>query len=100
MKKIVIALLVLFLFLALACSKGEKTKEKIAKSAAEKIELPDKLKVTNDLKRIRDAIIIYRTLNETNPSSIEELELELYYPDEYIYDSKKGTVKSTIYSDY
>ncbi|TES90469.1 MAG: hypothetical protein E3J87_09970 [Candidatus Cloacimonadota bacterium] len=94
MRRIIILLLLLVIALPLACTRCEM------KSAAEKIELPDKLKVTNDLKRIRDAIIIYRTLNEANPSSIEDLELELYYPDKYIYDSKKGTVKSTIYPDY
>jgi len=94
--KIKIILLLVFVFsIPLACSKGEKTKVKIGKTAAEKIKLPEKLKVTEDLKKIRDAIVVYRNLNDCNPSSLEELNLDLYYPNEYIYDAEKGTVKPT-----
>lgn len=96
-KNSIFLLLFLIILLPLACSKGEKTKAEIEKSMEEKIKLPDKLKIINDLKKIRDAIVIYRILNEINPSSLEELNLELYYQGEYIYDSNKGTVKSKSY---
>lgn len=97
MKNSMFLLLSLVILLPLACSKGEKTKVEIEKSMEEKIKLPDKLKTINDLKKIRDAIVIFRNLNEVNPSSLEELNLELYYQGEYIYDSNKGTVKSKSY---
>jgi hypothetical protein len=100
MRKLIFLLLVLSLFFLLSCSKGEKTKEKIIRSTAEKMELPDKVKVTLDLKKIREGIIHYNNLNEQNPSTIEELNLELYYPDDYTYDSQKGTVKSKSYPDF
>lgn len=100
MRKIITLFLILSLFLVISCSKGEKTKEKIVRSTAEKMELPDRIKVTLDLKRIREGIIDYSTLHEQNPSSIDDLNLELYYPDDYIYDSDKGTVKSKSYPDY
>jgi hypothetical protein len=100
MKILITLLLILAMFQILSCSKGEKTKEKIVRSTAEKMELPDKIKVTLDLKRIREGIVNYNTLHEQNPSTIEDLKIDLYYPDDYIYDSSKGTVKSKSYPDY
>lgn len=91
---IIIILLLLFIQL-FACSEGDKTEVKIQKSVAEKMELPQKLKVTKDLKVIRDAIVVYRSLNDgKKPASIDELDVELYYPDEYTYDKDKCEVKS------
>jgi hypothetical protein len=95
MNKIIKIILLLLFFQFFACSEGEKTDIKIQKSVAEKMELPKKLKVTKDLKRIRDAIVVYRSMNNgKKPFSIDELDVELYYPDEYTYDKEKCEVKS------
>lgn len=100
MKKVAIVVLIALVSLSFSCRRGDKTKIIIEKSTAEKIELPDKLKVTNDLKSIRDGIIVYQTLNEKFPESLDELDLDLNYPDEYKYDSRKGIVKSKIYPNF
>ena len=103
MKKNVMLILITFLFLSIlyfSCSKGEKTKVKIEKSVAEKIKLPEQLKVIEDLKKIRDAVVVYRNTNDVNPPSIEKLGLQLYYPDEYLYNAETGVVKSKHYPHY
>lgn len=94
MKRNIILLLLLIFFIPFGCSKGEKAKIKVEKSVEEKIKLPDRLKVIEDLKKIREAIVVYRNLNDTNPSSLKDLNLKLYYPGEYTYNSKTGEVKS------
>ncbi len=100
MKERILLILFLVISMSLACSKGEKTKVKIAKSIEKKIELPKRLKVIDDLKKIRDAVVVYRNLKGINPASLENLPLELNYPDEYIYDSNRGTVRSKKYANY
>ena len=100
MKERIVLILFLVISVSLACSKGEKTKVKIAKSIEKKIELPERLKIIDDLKKIRDAVVVYRNLKGTNPASLENLPLELNYPDEYIYDSDRGTVRSKEHPDY
>lgn len=95
MKKMIIIILLILFIQFFGCSEGQKTEKKIQKSVAEKMELPEKLKVTKDLKRIRDAIVVYRSMNDgKKPSSLDELDVELYYPDEYTYDVEKCEVKS------
>ncbi len=100
MKNIIFIVLVFLIVASISCKKGQKTKVEIEKSMAEKIDLPDKVKISHDLKRIRDAIIVHQTLNDKFPSSIEELDLELFLSDEYIYDADKGIVKSKSYPDF
>ncbi len=100
MKKGILLILFLVISVSLACSKGEKSKVKIAKSIEKKIELPERLKVIYDLKKIRDAVVVYRNLKGTNPTSLKNLNLKLNYPDEYIYDSNRGTVKSKEHPNY
>ena len=100
MKKRILFIFFLVISVSLACSKGEKAKVKITKSIEKKIELPERLKVIDDLKKIRDAVVVYRNLKGTNPASLENLPLELNYPDEYIYDSNRGTVRSKKYANY
>ncbi len=100
MKKVAMVVLIALVSVSFSCRRGDKTKIIIEKSAAEKIQLPDKLKAANDLKSIRDGIIVYQTLNDKFPASLDELDLDLYYPDGYEYDSKKGMVKSKSYPDF
>ncbi len=94
MKRTTIFALLLIVCICLSCSRGDKTKVVIEKSTAEKIQLPEKLKVTIDLRNIRSAIIAFQTNNQRLPESLDELSIELNYADEYEYDAQTGEVKS------
>jgi hypothetical protein len=100
MRNSALIVMVVLMLASISCRRGDKTKVVIEKSMAEKIELPQKVRVTADLKKIRDAIMAYQLLNEEYPSSIDDLGLDLYYPDDYLYDSEKGTVKSKSYPTF
>lgn len=100
MKNIALVVFILVICLSFSCKRGDKTKIVIERSTAEKIELPEKLKVTNDLKTIRDGIVVYQNAHDKFPSSLDELKLNLNYPGEYEYDPVAGVVKSKSYPDF
>jgi hypothetical protein len=98
-KKAVLILAAVIVCLSFSCKRGDKTKIRIEKSTAEKIELPEKVKVVIDLKHIREGIIAYQSVHDTFPGSLDALGLDLNYPDAYDYDTQKGVVNSIDYPD-
>ncbi len=99
MKKVLVFLLMTIILVLFGCSKGEKTEVKMAKSVEEKIKLPERLKTIEDISNIRNGIVVYRNTNEVNPPSLKAMNLELHYPEEYVYDASTGVVKSKNYPD-
>jgi len=99
MKKTLVLMLMAIIVAFIGCSKGEKTKVKMAKSVEEKMRLPERLKVIVDISNIRNAVVVYRNTNEVNPPSLEAMNLELHYSGEYTYDANTGVVKSKNYPD-
>jgi len=94
-------LYVLFILLFFGCSKGKKaateTKEVVKGYAKSVLNAPSKARVTSDLVAIRQAIQAYRVEHSTFPSTLNALNLKLYYPDEYNYNPNTGEVKSKKY---
>lgn len=98
MRRVVIGLLVLFLVLPVLVGCKE-TKKDLEEYGSTVMTLPDRTRVLSDLSRIRRAIEFYKIENEGKyPDSISELDLEnLYYDNEYDYDSSRGKVSSKSY---
>jgi hypothetical protein len=99
MNRTAIFILLALAFLTFSCGRGDKTKVVIEKSMAERIELPEKLKVTIDLRNMRNAIVAYETNHQRFPASLDELSIDLNYPGEYEYDGQSGVVTSKSYPD-
>jgi hypothetical protein len=99
MNRMAIFILIALTFLTFSCRRGDKTKVVIEKSMAERIELPEKLKVTIDLRNIRNAIVAYETNHQQFPALLDELSIDLNYPGEYEYDAQSGVVTSKNYPD-
>lgn len=81
------------IFIFLSCER--KTRE-LPKNV---IKIPERLLVIEDLRNIRMNIERFKIEEGRLPYSLEELNLKLNYPEEYIYDSKKGIVKSKNYGN-
>ncbi len=96
MNKLVIFFL-LTILITVFCEQAKKEKEEVEKTATTVMTLPARTKVKVDLINIRKAIQFYQAKHGSWPSSIKELKLDLYYPDEYEYDSTTRTVKSKSY---
>jgi len=63
------------------------------------IKIPERILVIEDLRNIRMNIERFKIEQGRMPYSIDELNLKLNYPDEYIYDSNTGIVKSKNYNN-
>jgi len=88
-------LLALWFLLPLAC---REEKEIIDKYGQAVLSTPEKARVTVDLSKIRTALEAYRIEHdEEYPPNIKDLNLDLYYPDEYTYDPRTGKVQSKQY---
>jgi hypothetical protein len=99
MKKLSAALIIIAICFSFSCRRGDKTEIVIEETTAEKIDLPEKVKVVIDLKNIREGVVAFQTMQNRFPESLDELDLDLNCPGEYDYDSQKGVVKSKSYPD-
>lgn len=99
MKSIAVVLIIVVIFTGFSCRRGDKTKAVIEETAAERLQLPEKVKVVIDLRNIREGIVAYETAHGAFPAALAEIDLELNCPDEYDYDSSSGIVKSKSYPD-
>jgi len=98
MRGAIIALLVLLLVVPVfvGCKETKKDLEDYEDAV---MHLPDRTRVLSDVTRIRRAIEFYKVENEGKyPDSISDLNLkDLYYDDEYDYDSSTSKVSSKTY---
>ncbi len=98
MRRAIIALSVLLLVVPafVGCKETKKDLEDYEHAV---MHLPARARVLSDVTTIRRAIEFYRVENEGKyPDSISELNLkDLYYDDEYNYDSSTGKVTSKNY---
>lgn len=85
--------LLFLLIIFLSCER--KTRE-LPKNV---IKIPERLLVIEDLRNIRMNIERFKIELGRLPNSIDELNLKLNYPDEYIYDPRTGNVKSKNYKN-
>ena len=81
MNKLVIFFL-LTILITVSCEQAKKEKEEVEKTATTVMTLPARTKVKVDLINIRKAIQFYQAKHGNWPSSIKELKLDLYYPDD------------------
>ena len=76
----------------------KRQKEEITGAAVKVLKSPEKMRVVQDLHLLRRAIEEYRIEhNGNNPSSLKDLGIKLYYPNEYFYHRETGTVRSKKY---
>jgi hypothetical protein len=98
MRRTIIGLLVLLLVVPalVGCKETKKDLEEYGNTV---MSMPEKARVLSDVTRIRRAIEFYKVENEGKyPDSISELNLkDLYYDDEYDYDSSTGKLRSKNY---
>jgi len=95
MKWYIILAIVMFSLLPLSC---KKERADIQKTAVNMVKLPQRVRVMDDLNKIRTAIEEYKIYHDgALPKSIDELSLKLYYSKEYNYNSTTGKVKSKHY---
>lgn len=87
----------MLMLLVIACS-GEPASEgapmdaPTSSSSAPRVTI-DRVRVTTDLAAIRTAIRGHRTMHDSFPSSLDDLQLSgLSYPDAYSYDASSGEV--------
>ena len=79
----------------LGCSKA---REELEETIEPLMALPERTKVRVDLLTTRKAIEFYKVDNDGElPENLKELQLDLYYPGEYDYDSTTGKLKSKNY---
>lgn len=81
------------IFISLSCER------KVRELPKNVIKIPERLLVIEDLRNIRMGIERFKIEEGRLPYSLDELNLKLNYPDEYIYDSKTGIVKSKNYGN-
>jgi len=91
----------LFILLFFGCSKGKEaaneTKTIVKGYAKSVLNAPSKAKVVSDLSVLRRTVQEYKLEHSVFPSSLDELHLKLYYPDEYDYNPNSGEIKSEKY---
>ncbi|RKZ21301.1 hypothetical protein DRQ16_02055 [bacterium] len=86
----------IFLVLFPACS-SQPAREAGKAYTRKVLKLPERVKVIDDLRIIRNSLELYRAEHGRYPSSLDELNLRLNYPGEYEYDKNTGKVKSKHY---
>jgi len=100
MKKYFI-ILALFILLFSGCSKGKEaaseTKTIVKGYAKSVLNAPSRAKIVSDLSTLRRTVQEYKVEHSAFPSSLGELHLKLYYPNEYNYNANTGEVKSKKY---
>ena len=91
----------IFVLLFLGCSKGKEaaseTKQIVKGYAKSVLNAPSKAKVVSDLSALRQTVQEYRVEHSAFPSSLNDLNVKLYYPNEYNYNPNTGEVKSKKY---
>lgn len=77
--------------LVVGCDQSQQTVKDGTSTAIGQI---DRSKVLSDLTLVTSTLQEYHLQNQKNPESLEELKLELYFPEDLVYDAKTGTVRS------
>lgn len=97
MKKGLILLLV-GLSLLVSCKTAQDTENTMKKGAGDMVRQIDRSKALSDLTTATAALNAYSAQNDGKfPASLDELKLNLYYPEDMNYDPQTGKVHSKTY---
>lgn len=78
-----------------ACKPAQEAQDTVKEGLKTTTDQIDKAKVLSDLTQVTGALATYRIQNDgKNPGSIQDLKLELNYPQDLVYDPKEGSVRS------
>jgi len=100
MKKRVLVFILPMLFINClsACDLAKETSDTAKDGAKDVVQQIDRSKALGDLTTITAALNTYGMQHDgAFPASLEELKLNLYYPDDLVYDPKTGKVHSKTY---
>lgn len=100
MKKIFVLLLIHTMFFSglTSCKLAKDTSDTAKEGAKTMVQQIDRSKALGDLTTATAALNSYGMQNDgAFPASLDELKLDLYYPEDLVYDPKTGKVHSKTY---
>ena len=73
--------------------------ETLKKGASDTVKQIDRSKALSDLTQVTGVLHSYYAEHQSYPSSIKELKLNLYYPNDLDYEPATGKIRSKTYPD-